>query len=248
MFAASDDPCDNTGKRQPMTYTIRQAVILAAGRGERMHPFTLHTPKPLLEIKGVRPLDTIISALHRNHILDIFIVTGFCAEQFAFLQDQPGIRLLYNPLYASTNNITSLYTARDHLEEAMILDGDQIIRDASVLSPFFDGSGYAAVHTEHDTREWVLDVERGRICGCSRDGGHGGWQLRSISHWTAEDGRKLKAHLEEEIRTGQHNDLFWDDIPLFLHPEDYALSIMPIRADALTEIDTPEDLEAYRNG
>ena len=231
-----------------MKHTIRQAVILAAGKGDRLHPYTLQVPKPLLEIKGERSIETIISALHRNGVTEIWIVTGFCAEQFAFLEDIPGIHLLYNPDYALTNNMTSLYTARDHLEDAMILDGDQIIHDPSVLSASFDGSGYAAVYTEHETREWILDVREGKICSCTKEGGHGGWQLCSISRWASEDGRKLRSLLEREIRLGIHTDLFWDDVPLFLYPEAFSLSIMPIGEEALTEIDTPEDLEAYLHG
>ena len=53
---------------------VRQAVILAAGMGTRLKPVTLETPKPLIEVNGVRMIDTIISSLHQNNINEIYIV------------------------------------------------------------------------------------------------------------------------------------------------------------------------------
>ena len=53
---------------------VRQAVILAAGMGTRLKPVTLETPKPLIEVNGVRMIDTIISSLHQNNINEYLVV------------------------------------------------------------------------------------------------------------------------------------------------------------------------------
>lgn len=224
-------------------YKVRRAVILAAGEGKRLRPVTLTTPKPLIRVRGERMIDTILRALHENGITEIYVVVGYRKEEFRRLPEEyPGVTLIENPWYAVCNNISSLYVARDHLEDAMILDGDQIIRNSRVLSPEFDRSGYNAVWTGGPTREWLLTVEDGVVTGCSREGGNGGWQLYSISRWSREDARRLRAHLEEEFIRRGNRQIYWDDVALFCHRSEYRLGVRRMDRDDVVEIDELEEL------
>lgn len=217
---------------------------MAAGIGKRMHPLTLVTPKPLIEVNGVRMIDTIIRALHINGITEIYVVVGHLKEQFASLPSEyPGLQLIDNPFYDSCNNIASLYAAREHLEESIILDGDQIVYDPDVLSPDFSVSGYNAVWCEGETNEWLMDVRNGTVTSCSRSGGRHGWRLFSISRWTKEDGEKLRRHLEEEFEKG-NRQIYWDDVVMFCHFDEYRLGIRRMPEGAVVEIDDIAELAA----
>ena len=142
-------------------------VIMAAGIGKRMQPVSLHTPKPLIKVNGVRMIDTVISGLHQNGITEIYIVVGYFKEAYAELPKQyPGVVLIENMLYETCNNISSLYAAREHLEDVIILDGDQIIYNPTILTPEFERSGYNCVWCEGKTDEWLLTVENGIITKC----------------------------------------------------------------------------------
>lgn len=222
-------------------YQAKRAIIVAAGLGSRMAPVTDTVPKPLVKVRGVPMIETIIGALHENKIYEIYVVVGYRKEQFGYLPEKyPGLTLVENPDYLTANNISSLYYVRAHLEDVIILDGDQVIRDAGILSPEFPRSCYCAIYTQEQTDEWLLTVEGDVITRCSRTGGDRGWELHSVSFWSAEDGARLRRHLEQ-VYAGCR-DIYWDDVALFCHPEEFTLGIRPISRDALWEIDSFEEL------
>lgn len=224
-------------------HTVKRAIIMAAGLGSRMHPVTLTTPKPLVKVNGTRMIDTVIQALHHNGIYEIYVVVGYLKEQFFDLETQyPGVKIIENPYYNTCNNISSLYVARQYLNDVIILDGDQIIYHNEILHPEFTRSGYNCVWTDSETNEWLLTVENDIVTSCSRTGGKSGWQLYSISRWTKEDGARLRSHLELEFEEKKNRQIYWDDVALFCHPEDYTLSIMEMHEDDIIEIDDITEL------
>lgn len=234
-----------------MKNRVKKAIIMAAGLGNRMKLVTLRTPKPLVKVNGIRMIDTVIQALHENGIYEIYIVVGYLKEQFKILTDEyKGITLIENPYYKECNNISSLYVARDYIEESMILDGDQIIYNSDVLAPEFEKSGYNSVWTDIETDEWLQTVENGVVVSCSRTGGKGGWQLYSVSRWTKADGIKLRKHLELEFEINKNTQLYWDDIAMFYHKEEYELGIRPMDKGDIIEIDNLNELvsidESYK--
>ena len=194
----------------------KRAIIMAAGIGQRMRPVTNTVPKPLIKVNGVRMINSVVDALQQNGIRSIYVVTGYLKEQFeGWAKHRPGVRLIENPYYDTCNNISSLYMAREYLGDCMILDGDQLI-----LNPA---------------------VEDGIVTSCSRTGGKRGWQLYSVSRWTKEDGQKLRRHLEQEFEGG-NRQIYWDDVAMFCHPEDYKLGVYPMGKDDVKEIDSFEEL------
>lgn len=220
-----------------------RAVIMAAGFGSRLMPVTKETPKPLIKVNGVRMIDSVIKALHKNGVNEIYIVVGYLKEKFDVLKrEYSGIELIENPYYDTCNNISSLYVAREHLENSLILDGDQIIYNDDVLSPYFEKSGYNSVWTDGETDEWLQQVENGKVISCSRTGGKRGWQLFSISRWNEKDGKKLKRHLELEFENKQNRGIYWDDVVMFNHFDEYDLTVRPMNYGDVIEIDSLDDL------
>ena len=226
-------------------HIVKRAIIMAAGTGKRMRPLTLQMPKPLINVNGVRMIDTVIHGLYMNGITEIYVVVGYLKEQFYSLaQQHPGLLLIENPYYDTCNNISSLYVAREHLGDCIILDADQIIYNPKVLAPRFERSGYNSVWMEEETDEWLQNVENGIVTSCSRRGGKGGWQLYSISRWTAEDGKKLRNHLKVEFEQKHNRQIYWDDVAMFCYPDEYQLGIWPMSCEDVIEVDSLKELVA----
>lgn len=226
-------------------HEVKRAIIPVAGEGRRMRPLTLEIPKSLIPVNGTPMLKSIISGLHKNGIYEIYLVVGYLGDRFkAVAEEYPGITIIENPYYSSCNNISSLYMAREYLEDSIILDGDQLIYNTDVLSRFYECSGYNCVWNEEHTDEWLLTLKDGIIDSCSRTGGKGGWQLYSISRWTAEDGRKLRRHLELEFEKNRNRQIYWDDVVLFCHGGEYELGVFPMRRGDVIELDNLAELAA----
>lgn len=224
---------------------VKRAIIMAAGKGQRMQPVTLQIPKPLISVNGTRMIDSVIQALHVNGVTEIYVVVGYLKEQFKELEEiYNGVKLIENPYYDECNNISSLYVARDYIEDAIILDGDQIIYDSAILAPEFKKSGYNCIWTDTHTEEWLLEEENGIVKSCSRIGGESGWQLFSVSRWTSADGKKLKHHLEIEFEEKTNRQIYWDDVAMFCYPEEYQLGIWEMKKGDIIEIDNFEELIA----
>ncbi|MEZ4502975.1 MAG: aminotransferase class I/II-fold pyridoxal phosphate-dependent enzyme [Dehalococcoidia bacterium] len=104
---------------------IRRAVILAAGKGDRLQPLTNDVPKCLVELGGEPLLTRALTALAAQGVTEAVIVVGHLGEvirervgtRFAGLD----VRYVEAPDYETTNNIRSLWDARDYLDEDVLL-------------------------------------------------------------------------------------------------------------------------------
>lgn len=116
-----------------------KAIILAAGTASRLRPLTEHTPKSLLNI-GDRPLlQRSMDALVQGGVKDFVIVTGYLHEQIEqFVARTYGemisVTFIHNSVYATTNNIYSLWLARPEAEgnDFLLLDSD-LLYDPTIV-------------------------------------------------------------------------------------------------------------------
>ena len=115
-----------------------QAVILAAGMGRRLGELTGDNTKCMLEVNGVKLIDRALECLAEHNLSRIVLVVGYKRENvMRYVGDSyKGIEVVYveNPIYDKTNNIYSLYLAKDYLvaEDTLLLESD-LIYESSVV-------------------------------------------------------------------------------------------------------------------
>lgn len=120
-----------------------KAVILAAGIASRLRPLTDHTPKCLLKVGSKSLLERTIDAILANDINEIVIVTGYREEMIrdfvSRTYPQVKVEYIYNDVYASTNNIYSLWLAKDAVKgsDMLLMDSD-ILFESPMITALLD--------------------------------------------------------------------------------------------------------------
>lgn len=84
-----------------------RAIILAAGRGTRLTPYTEDRPKCLTELGGMSLIGRQVATLRSGGVDDIVIAAGYKAEML----ELPGTRMALNPNWESTNMVETLFCA-----------------------------------------------------------------------------------------------------------------------------------------
>lgn len=113
-----------------------KAIVLSAGQGKRLGPLTAEKPKCLLPVDRERAaLDVQLETLARCGIERAVVVAGFGAhhvERHMAQRPVPGLdaRMLYNPFYATTDNLATCWLTRYEMDEDFVLlNGDTLFED-----------------------------------------------------------------------------------------------------------------------
>jgi len=116
---------------------ISTALLLAAGTGTRLRPLTRNAPKCLTEVSGRPILDRLIHTLRAKGIDRLVVVLGHQGNQIReFLRHKAGdmqVDYVFNPEYRTTNNLYSLWLARQQIHEPFLLVESDLVFDASML-------------------------------------------------------------------------------------------------------------------
>lgn len=224
-------------------YRAKRAVFIAAGLGSRLVPVTLNTPKPLIRVNGKRIIDGLLDAVLAAGIEEIFIVRGYLAEQFdQLLYKYPMIKFLENPAYNEANNISSAMCARYLLKNAYVFEADLLIRNPAIIKKYNYTSNFLGIPMER-TDDWCFTVKNGIITSQSI-GGLDCYQEVGISYWTEADGQKLSEHIKQAYEMPGGKERYWDQVPLAVFLNQYAVEVRRCEQEDIVEIDTFRELKA----
>lgn len=225
-------------------YRVKRAVILAAGFGSRLMPATEDCPKPMVKVKGVSMVETVLDAIVAAGISEIYLVRGHKGEKFdALLGKYPQIHFLENPLYDKANNISTAWIVRDLIRDAYVCEADLVVRNPGLIRPFEYETNYLGAWGEevHDWCFWT--DENGYVTKLSSTWGTKCYRMFGISFWTAADGEKLAQYLEETFQQQKQWQKYWDEISMMDHLEDFSIYVRPCSFEDILEIDTYEELQ-----
>ncbi|SCY09515.1 CTP:phosphocholine cytidylyltransferase [Lachnospiraceae bacterium XBB2008] len=224
---------------------VDNAIILAAGTSSRFAPLSFERHKGLTVVKNEVLIERQIVQIKAAGVSDIYIVTGYKAEQFEYLKEKYGVRLIYNPDYLSRNNNGSIWAVRDLLSASYICSADNYFLD----SPFeaeVDESYYAAEYAEGHTFEWCMEVDgKGYISNVSI-GGADAWYMMGHTFWSPEFSHEFLDILAEEYNIPGTQDKLWERI-FMAHLDRLKMKIRKYPPGMIFEFDTLDELRHFDN-
>lgn len=229
------------------------AVVLAAGEGTRLHPYTLDRPKCLVEVGGRPLLGRALAALAAAGLTDVVVVTGYREDVLlGFLADQAGsgvrVRTVRNDEYARTNNAYSLWTARTSVPGPFVLlDGDLLFAPEVVERVLAAPGEVVVAVDQRDTlgeeEMKVLLGPTGAVAAVNKtmDPRRAVGEAVGVARFSAKAAEALWQRLGEQIRGGQRN-VFYELAFEELIAAGWTFEIADVTGVQCMEIDTPEDL------
>ena len=130
---------------------VKKAVILAAGEGKRLRPFTETMPKVMLPVANKPILEYVLDAVKKSGIDEVFLVVGYKKEVIMeYFKDYKDITITYVTQDKQLGTAHALLQTKKHIKEPfIILAGDNIIDPDSIQKLMKDPSEYAILIKEH---------------------------------------------------------------------------------------------------
>jgi choline kinase len=235
-----------------------KALILAAGRGTRIRSVHGERPKCLIRLNdnGDTILDQQIENLLSAGVSDIGIVVGYEMEQILdhvrvrHYGSRRRIRFFLNPRFAETNNIYSLWLARDWLKgDSFVCLNADVVFDARLLTVALNSRRPITMIVDPEWRDETMKVivKEGKIVrmskGIPREEFSGTYL--GITAFSAAIHSRFFRNVEALIESGRVNDFFNTAVQQ-LADEGVHVSPSPIWGLPWAEIDDPGDLQFAR--
>lgn len=231
---------------------VRTALLLAAGTGSRLAPLTDSTPKCLVTVNEISILERLISSLQDHNFNRLVVVIGHQGEAIReYLGTRKGgmdITYITSPLYKTTNNIYSLWLAREVIDEPFLLIESDLVFDTEMLQEMLYPDRIAVAKIE----DWMngttvtvnehMEIDAFHSANDVSDEDH--FKTVNIYSLSSRTWRLIRQRLDQYISDNMVND-YYETVFADMVKEG-CLSFTPVFFDTSSwyEIDTLTDLRA----
>lgn len=123
-----------------------KVIILAAGEGRRLHPYTLDQPKCMVKVDGRSLIDRQLEVLRSRELDRIIVIGGYLADKLRC----PDCELKLNTRYSETNMVWTLFSAEDELNGEVIVAYGDIVYSGAILDKLLASRADIAVAVDRD--------------------------------------------------------------------------------------------------
>ncbi len=231
---------------------ITTALLLAAGSGGRLRPLTDDQPKCLTEVDGIPILERLVDCLCQQGFTRLVVVVGYLEQNIReFLGEQRGslsIEYVVNPKYRTTNNIYSLWSAREIVQEPFLLLESDLLFESSLLSDLQQPDRIAISPMQSwmngstvtiDELQQVREFQIGEV----RDADELHFKTVNICSLSLRSWQQVIIRLEQYIDSGQVNEYYEKVFADMVLDGSLSFEAVLFKPGSWYEIDTLQDLE-----
>ena len=209
-FLSEDNKVTRQGQAALAPYRVKNAVILAAGLSSRLAPISFEKPKGLLTVRGEVLIERQIRQLREAGIGDITVVVGYLKEQFFYLEEKFGVKLVINEDYWKYNNTSSVALVLDQFSNTYLCSSDNYF----VKNPFNTYEFrpyYSAEYAVGKTEEYCLQTDsKGLITGVSI-GGENSWYMIGHVYFDRNFSQKFIELFKKDYPRTDLKEKLWED-------------------------------------
>jgi NDP-sugar pyrophosphorylase family protein len=232
--------------RRPVT----TAVLLAAGIGSRLQAVSQGLPKCLTEVAGTPILGRLLSGLVEQGFKRLVVVVGYESDQIRDYLEAANtgleIEFIYNPRYATANNIYSLWLVNEHVQVSFVLIESDLVVDSGLLGLMRVNNRIALAHFRPEMNGTTVSIGDSGLVDSFSVGGlgkpHLPYKTVNMYSLSPQVWREAWRRLDQRISAGLVDDYY--EIVFADMADDGLLPLGPVRFDdgRWSEIDTPDDL------
>ena len=231
------------GMMELKPYAVDNAVILAAGLSSRFAPISYERPKGLLRVRGDVLIERQIEQLRAVGITEIVVVVGYKKEEFFYLEDKYGVRIVVNQVYAERNNNSSLMLVREILGNTYVCSSDNYF-EKNPFETYVWKAYYSAQFFSGKTDEWCLKIgSHGRITNVSI-GGENAWCMIGHAYFDKQFSEHMRSILEAEYELPQTRDKLWESLYVE-HIREFDMRVRKYEPPIIHEFDSLDELRAF---
>ncbi|MFV1989347.1 MAG: NTP transferase domain-containing protein [Acidimicrobiales bacterium] len=233
-------------KRRPAT----TAVLLAAGIGSRLQAVSQGLPKCLTEVAGTPILGRLLSGLVEQGFKRLVVVVGYESDQVRDYLEAADtgldIQCIYNPRYATANNIYSLWLVKEHVQEPFVLIESDLVVDSGLLGLMRVSNRIALARFRPEMNGTTVSIYDSGLVESFSVGGFGKPHLpyKTVNMYSLSPQvwREAWRRLDQRVSAGLVDDYY--EIVFADMADDGLLPLRAVRFDhgRWSEIDTPDDL------
>lgn len=154
-----------------MSKRIDTAVILAAGKGIRLRPYTRDIPKGFMQVGKEKLVERSMRLLKANGIHNIIIGTGHLHEHYELLAKEQGLQTFLSPDYASTGSFHTLYFGKKFIQNDFLLLESDLLYEEKALTELLKTQNDDIILCSgftHSNDEVYVSEQNGHLNGLSK--------------------------------------------------------------------------------
>ncbi|MBD5537232.1 MAG: phosphocholine cytidylyltransferase family protein [Lachnospiraceae bacterium] len=227
-----------------MTY-----IFLVAGKGSRLHPLTLATPKSLYKLdKNTTVLQRMIRIIEKCDTQAKFVVVGgFLFDNIKKeLEDVSNIEYVFNPFYEVTNSIASLWFAKEYLnEDVVILNGDIVMEKKLICDVVCRSTSKPMVLIDSSVKndgDYNVQVLGDRVLVMSKNLDKYFGEYAGVTKLDNESAHMLREEIEYMLSEGMYDQWYENALVQLIFDDAFKLFFEDIGAYKWTEVDSVSDM------